>query len=145
MRRAGAPPLPNRHGASRLSDWSVGPHAPRKARAKEALPSSPLGLDAGASLRGPRDRQPRSGFQRLRAFSRFREGGFAGLFRTGVLQQKNCCSIVAGCKPLSRSSCKNGNFPSTEFAKYNQWFLAEEVGFEPTVGLHPRRFSRPVP
>ncbi len=22
--------------------------------------------------------------------------------------------------------------------------LAEEVGFEPTVGLHPRRFSRPV-
>ena len=23
--------------------------------------------------------------------------------------------------------------------------LAEEVGFEPTVGLHPRRFSRPLP
>ena len=24
-------------------------------------------------------------------------------------------------------------------------FLADGVGFEPTVGLHPRRFSRPVP
>jgi hypothetical protein len=24
-------------------------------------------------------------------------------------------------------------------------YLAEGVGFEPTVGLHPRRFSRPVP
>lgn len=23
--------------------------------------------------------------------------------------------------------------------------VAEEVGFEPTEGLHPRRFSRPVP
>ena len=23
--------------------------------------------------------------------------------------------------------------------------LAEGVGFEPTVGLHPRRFSRPLP
>jgi len=23
--------------------------------------------------------------------------------------------------------------------------VAEGVGFEPTVGLHPRRFSRPVP
>ena len=23
--------------------------------------------------------------------------------------------------------------------------MAEGVGFEPTVGLHPRRFSRPVP
>ena len=23
--------------------------------------------------------------------------------------------------------------------------MAEEVGFEPTVGLHPRRFSRPLP
>jgi hypothetical protein len=23
--------------------------------------------------------------------------------------------------------------------------LADRVGFEPTVGLHPRRFSRPLP
>ena len=25
------------------------------------------------------------------------------------------------------------------------WRLAEGVGFEPTVSLHPRRFSRPLP
>jgi hypothetical protein len=25
------------------------------------------------------------------------------------------------------------------------WELAERVGFEPTVSLHPRRFSRPLP
>ena len=33
--------------------------------------------------------------------------------------------------------------PVTE-TKLNNQIMAEEVGFEPTVGVNPRRFSRPV-
>ena len=29
-------------------------------------------------------------------------------------------------------------------ASLNNQIMAEEVGFEPTVGVNPRRFSRPV-
>jgi hypothetical protein len=39
---------------------------------------------------------------------------------------------------------KSGAHNLTE-NKENQMLMADGVGFEPTVGLHPRRFSRPLP
>jgi hypothetical protein len=46
---------------------------------------------------------------------------------------------------LARSSFMNAGKFAQGRAMMENWALADRVGFEPTVGLHPRRFSRPLP